>query len=50
MMEKSNEENDLPGFEQIIAGYTDAELRNVLKKRKLYQKEAAEPHHKLTHR
>jgi len=42
MMEKSNEENDLPGFEQIIEGYTDAELRNVLKKRKLYQKDAAD--------
>jgi len=42
MMEKSNEENNTPGFKQIIADYTDVELRNVLKKRKLYRKEAAD--------
>lgn len=42
MMEKSNDENQIPGFREIIAGYTDEELINVLKKRKLYQKEAAD--------
>jgi hypothetical protein len=42
MMEKSNIENQVPEFIKIIAGYTDDELRKVLKKRKLYQKEAAE--------
>lgn len=42
MMKKSNEENNVPGFKQIIANYTDNELRKVLKKRKLYQKEAAD--------
>jgi hypothetical protein len=41
MMEKSNDENQVPEFKTIIAGYTDDELRKVLKKRKLYQKEAA---------
>jgi len=42
MMEKSNDENQVPGFKKIIAGYSDEELRKVLKKRKLYQKEAAD--------
>ena len=42
MMEKSNDENQNPEFKQIIACYTDDEIRNVLKKRKLYQKEAAD--------
>jgi hypothetical protein len=42
MMEKSNNENQVPEFRQIIAGYTDEEIRKVLKKRKLYQKEAAD--------
>jgi len=42
MMEKSNDENQIPEFRQIIAGYTDDELRKVLKKRKLYRKEAAD--------
>jgi len=41
-MEKSNNENQIPEFKKIIAGYSDDELRKVLKKRKLYQKEAAE--------
>jgi len=41
-MEKSNDENQIPEFKKIIAGYSDDELRKVLKKRKLYQKEAAE--------
>lgn len=42
MMEKSNDENQIPEFKKIIAGYSDDELRKVLKKRKQYQKEAAE--------
>jgi hypothetical protein len=41
-MEKSNDENQNPEFKKIIAGYSDDELRKVLKKRKLYQIEAAE--------
>jgi hypothetical protein len=42
MTEKSNDENQVPEFKIIIAGYSDEELRKVLKKRKLYQKEAAD--------
>lgn len=42
MTEKSNEENKIPEFRQIIAGYSDGELRKVLRKREHYQKEAAE--------
>ncbi len=42
MTEKSNEENQVPEFQKIIAGYPDDELRRVLKKRKLYQREAAD--------
>jgi len=42
MMKESNEESQIPEFMQIIAGYTDNELRKVLKKRKLYTKEAAD--------
>ena len=42
MMEKSNDDMNAPEFKQIIAGYTDDELREVLEKRKLYQKEAAD--------
>lgn len=42
MMEKSNDKNQIPEFKKIIAGYSDEELRKVLKKRKLYQKEAAD--------
>ena len=42
MTEKSNEENQNTGFRQIIAGYSDEELRKVLIKRNLYQKEAAD--------
>jgi hypothetical protein len=34
MMEKSNIENQVPEFIKIIAGYTDDELRKVLKKKK----------------
>lgn len=41
-MEKSNNENQVPEFKQIIAAYSDEEIRKVLKKRKLYQKEAAD--------
>jgi len=41
-MEKSNTEIVDAEFKQIIAGYTDDELRKVLIKRKLYQKEAAD--------
>ena len=41
MTDKSNEENQIPQFKQIIANYSDEELRKVLKKRILYQKEAA---------
>lgn len=42
MMEKSNDENPVPEFKKIIAGYSDDEIRKVLKKRKLYQREAAD--------
>lgn len=42
MTEKSNEENQNSEFKQIIANYSDEELRKVLKKRNLYQKEAAD--------
>ena len=42
MTEKSNGDADAPEFKQIIAAYTDNELKNVLKKRKLYQKDAAD--------
>lgn len=42
MIEKSNDEISNREFEGIIAGYNDDELRKVLKKRKLYQKEAAD--------
>ncbi len=42
MVEKSNDENQIPEFKNIIGGYSDDELRKVLKKRKLYQKEAAD--------
>jgi len=42
MMENSNGDVNVPEFKKIIAGYTDEELRRVLKKRKLYQKEAAD--------
>jgi len=42
MTEKSSEENQVPEFKRIIANYTDEELRKVLKKRKLYQNDAAE--------
>lgn len=42
MTEKSNEENNIPEFKRIIANYSDEELRKVLKKRNLYQKEAAD--------
>lgn len=42
MMEKSNDEIVVPKFREIIANYSDEELRKVLKKRKLYQKEAAD--------
>lgn len=42
MTEKSNEENQNSEFRQIIATYSDEELRKVLKKRNLYQKEAAD--------
>ena len=41
MVEKSNDDISDREFEQIIAGYTDDELRKVLKKRNLYQKQAA---------
>ena len=42
MMEKSNEEYQIPEFKRIIASHTDDELRIVLKKRKLYRIEAAD--------
>lgn len=42
MTEKSNEEIQIPEFKKIIAGYSDDELRKVLRKRKLYQNEAAD--------
>lgn len=42
MTEKSNAENQIPEFKEIITGYSDDEIRKVLKKRKLYQKEAAD--------
>jgi len=42
MVEKSNEEIYVAEFEKIIAGYSDDEIKKVLKKRKLYQKEAAD--------
>ena len=42
MTEKSSEENQIPEFKRIISNYTDEELRKVLKKRKLYQNDAAE--------
>ena len=42
MMEKSNDDMNDPEFKQIIANYSDDEIRRVLKKRKLYQKEAAD--------
>jgi hypothetical protein len=42
MTEKSNDDAKAPEFKQIIAAYSDDELRIVLKKRKLYQKDAAD--------
>ena len=42
MVEKSNDEVSEREFEKIIAGYSDDELRKVLKKRNQYQNEAAE--------
>jgi hypothetical protein len=41
-MEKSSDEIVVPKFREIIANYSDDELRKVLKKRNLYQKEAAD--------
>lgn len=42
MTEKSSDEISVPEFKQIIGNYTDDEIRKVLKKRKLYQKDAAD--------
>lgn len=42
MIEKSNNDVETPEFKKIIADYTDDEIRKVLKKRKLYQKDAAD--------
>jgi hypothetical protein len=42
MTEKSSDEINVPKFMEIIANYSDEELRKVLKKRRLYQIEAAE--------
>lgn len=42
MSEKSNDDKNVPEFKQIIGAYTDEEIRLVLKKRKLYQKDAAD--------
>ena len=42
MTEKSNDDTNIPEFEKIIAAHSDSELRNVLRKRKLYQKDAAD--------
>ncbi len=42
MTEKSNAEDSEREFEKIIAGYSDNELRTVLKKRSHYRKEAAD--------
>lgn len=42
MTEKSNIDTNVPEFKQIIAAHTDDEIRQILKKRKLYQKDAAD--------
>jgi hypothetical protein len=42
MTEKSNNDTNAREFEQIIAAHTDDEIRQILKKRRLYQKEAAD--------
>jgi hypothetical protein len=42
MTDKSNGDTNTAEFKQIIAAYSDDEIRNVLKKRKLYQKDAAD--------
>ncbi len=42
MTDNSNRASQTPDFKQIISGYTNQEIRTVLKKRKLYQKEAAD--------
>jgi len=42
MTEKSNGDTNAPEFKQIIAAHTDDEIRQILKKRKLYQKDAAD--------
>jgi hypothetical protein len=42
MTEKSNGDPSTPEYMAIIGAYTDDEIRQVLKKRKLYQKDAAD--------
>jgi hypothetical protein len=42
MTGKSNDETSVPEFGKIISAYSDEELKIVLKKRKLYQKDAAD--------
>jgi hypothetical protein len=42
MTDKSNGKTNTAEFKQIIAAYSDEEIRNVLKKRKLYEKNAAD--------
>lgn len=42
MVEKSKEENEQPDFAKIYAEYPDTEIIAILKKRKHYQKEAAQ--------
>jgi hypothetical protein len=42
MMERSKRYTDKPDFNTLIPGYSDSEIINILKKRNLYQPEAAE--------
>ncbi len=42
MVENSKQKSQEKDYKEIIASHSDVELKNVLKKRKLYRKEAAE--------
>lgn len=42
MARKSISQEDKPGFRECIPGYTDGEIREILKKRNHYRQEAAE--------
>ncbi|GAB1452928.1 hypothetical protein MASR2M47_29840 [Draconibacterium sp.] len=42
MTEKSNDNTNAREYRKIIAAHTDDEIRQILKKRKLYQKDAAD--------